>query len=295
MTGPADSSAPAGAAKFSHRAMDTVFMLMVRGADAALAAGAAAAVFARIDELERLLTRFSDSSDVAVVRGLAPGRTAVVARETMDLLVESARACAATRGAFDPTVKRRNFGDLVLDPDHCRVAVKGRVELDFGGIGKGFALDECARILAGEQFGLDDWLFDAGTSTIRASAPAGGHWPLGVGGRWKRRTRRETVAELSSGALSGSGFEIQGAHVFDPRTGRPATRWAQSWAFAPTGAMADALSTAALALAPSELRAACAALGARVLVAREQPRALDFLRDPLAAFGDWPAPTGERA
>ncbi len=275
------------ALKFSHRAMDTVFTLMVRGADGPLAAGAAAAVFARIDALEVLLTRFSDSSDVAVIRGLAPGRTAVVARETMDVLVASAQVCAATNGAFDPTVKARNFGDLMLDPEHGRVAVKARVELDFGGIGKGYALDACAEILAGEQFALDDWLLDAGTSTIRVSARAGVSWPLGVGGRWKDRTRRGTVLDLSSGALSGSGFEIQGAHVCDPRTGAPAARWAQSWALAPTGAMADALSTAALSLAPSELRAACAALGARVLVAREQPRVLDRLRDPLTAFGMW--------
>jgi thiamine biosynthesis lipoprotein ApbE len=60
--------------------------------------------------------------------------------------------CAATEGAFDPTTDRRNFADLIIDTENCRVSVKGEVALDFGGIGKGFALDECRKILEGEQF-----------------------------------------------------------------------------------------------------------------------------------------------
>ena len=58
-----------------------------------------------------------------------------------------------------------------------------------------------------------------------------------------------TVLKLSEGALSGSGFEIQGAHIFDPRTGAPATRWAQSWSRAASAAVADALSRRAERLA----------------------------------------------
>jgi hypothetical protein len=48
--------------------------------------------------------------------------------------------------------------------------------------------------------------------------------------------------------------------------------------------VADALSTAALAMTAAELKAAVANLGAEVIVARRQPRALDRLRDPLAIF-----------
>ena len=258
--------------------MDTAFTLVVDGVDGALAASAAQACFDRIDALELLLSKFNDTSDVAMIRALKPGAIATVSREIVDLLVISARVCAATAGAFDPTVERRNFSDLTIDAAHSRVAVKGRVALDFGGIGKGFALDECRKILEGEQFGLTRWLLDAGTSTVLVS---GGPWPLGVGGPFKGRTRRATVESLSSGALSGSGPEIQGAHVWDVRRGTRNTRWAQSWAIAPTGAEADALSTAALSLAPEELQAAADALDARLLVARRQPTWMDRLRDPL--------------
>ena len=262
--------------------MDTAFTLAFADGDAVLADSAAQACFDRIDAVELLLTRFNDTSDVAVIRALKPGEVATVSRETVDALMVSARVCAATAGAFDPTVERRNFSDLTIDAEHCRVAAKDRVELDFGGIGKGFALDECRKILEGEQFGLENWLLDAGTSTVLVS---GGPWPLGVGGPFKGRTRLATVEELSCGALSGSGTEIQGAHIWDVRRGVRDTRWEQSWAIAPTAAVADALTTAALSLSPAELRAAAGELGARILVARRQPRWMDRLRDPLSWYG----------
>ena len=264
--------------KYLHKAMDTAFALTLVNEDAVLADSAAQACFDRIDALELTLTKFNDTSDVAVIRALAPGEIATVSRETVDLLVVCAEVSAATSGAFDPTVEQRNFSDLVIDVEHCRVAVKGKVKLDFGGIGKGFALDECRKILEGEQFGLNNWLLDAGTSTVLVS---GGPWPLGVGGPFKGRTRLATVEELSSGALSGSGPEIQGAHIWDVRRRTKETRWAQSWAMAPTGAVADALTTAALSLTPKELQAAANALGARILVAYRQPIWRDRLRDPL--------------
>ena len=286
--------------------------------DVRLCEAAATACFDRIDALELLLSRFNDTSDVAVIRGLRPGDVAVLARETMEVLVLSAQVCAATGGAFDPTVApvmdrlreagtswaslpdeerdeifaRGGMQRLVLDVENLRVAVKedrlGRptpLELDFGGIGKGYALDACGEILRSEQFELKDWLLDAGSSTQLIS---GGPWPLGVGGRWKSRTRRETVLRLTDGALSGSGFEIQGQHVVDVRRRAAAARWGQTWSRAESAAVADALSTAALSLDGRELEAACRALDARVLAARTQSALLDRVRDPLVWFGGAP-------
>ncbi len=310
----------------THKAMDTAFAVSIvvsSKADAPYAQSAAEAAFGRIDSLERLLTRFDDSSDVAVVRALSPGDVAPVARETMDLLVLCANVCAATRGAFDPTVgpimdKLRAPGNgvvshraawggvddsaradalarggmqrLVLDVDNCRVSVTpdklGRptpLELDFGGIGKGFALDVCAAMLADEPFCCDEFLLDAGTSTVLAR---GGSWRIGVGGAFKERTRRPTDVPLTNGALSGSGFDIQGQHVVDVRRSAAASRWCAAWARAESAAVADALSTAALAMSAAELKTAASELDAAFLVARNQPRAMDRLRDPLSQVGD---------
>ena len=302
---------------FTHRAMDTEFRVSFgESEDESLCASAAAVAFERIDELERLLSRFNDTSDVAVIRALRPGQVATVASETMSVLVECARVCAATGGAFDPTVgavmanipreknrrvvlpdrtiladllSRCGMQRLVLDVEHLRLAVKpdrlGRdtpLELDFGGIGKGFALDECRKILTGEQFEMSCFLLDAGTSTQWAQ---GEDWRLGVGGAWKDRTKIETALEVKNAALSGSGFELQGEHVVDVRKHGAASRWGQAWAWCGrSAAVADALSTAALALSPRELTAAARALDARILVARRQPPILDRLRDPLVWF-----------
>ena len=299
----------------THRAMDTAFTVTIRAADSALAASAAEAAFARIDVIEGVLSRFHDTSDVALIAALKPGEVGVVAPETMDALVASARVCAATGGAFDPTVgpvmrrlkkagmkwdelskdvledafARGGMQRLVLDVEHRRVSVKpdrlGRdtpLELDFGGIGKGFALDECAKILEGEQFEMTDYLLDAGTST---QLVRGGPWRISVGGAWKGRTHRQTVLELRGGAVSGSGFELQGAHGVDVRRKTDARRWAQTWSRAASAAVADALSTAALSMDVAEIERACAKLEARVLVAHNQKKALDLLRDPLKWIG----------
>ncbi len=117
----------------------------------------------------------------------------------------------------------------------------------------------------------------------------GGPWRIGVGGEWKDRTRQQTVLELRGGAVSGSGFTLQGAHVVDVRRKSAARRWAQTWSRAASAAVADALSTAALSMDAAEIERACAKLGARVLVAHNQKKAMDLLRDPLKWFG---APIG---
>jgi len=295
--------------------MNTAFTVTILSSDAALAASAAEAAFSRIDVIEGLLSRFNDTSDVSLIAALKPGEVGVVASETMDVLTTSARVCAATGGAFDPTVgpvmrrlkkagmawnkmseeeledafARGGMQRLVLDVEHRRVSVKadrlGRatpLELDFGGIGKGFALDECAKILEGEQFEMTDYLLDAGTST---QLMRGGPWKIGVGGVWKGRTRLDTVLELRDGAVSGSGFELQGEHVVDVKRKRAARRWAQTWSRAESAAVSDALSTAALSMDVAELERACKELKARVLIAHDQKKAMDLLRDPLRWIG----------
>ena len=194
------------------------------------------------------------------------------------------------KDVLDDAFARGGMQRLVLDAEHRRVSVKpdrlGRdtpLELDFGGIGKGFALDECAKVLEGEQFEMTDYLLDAGTST---QLMRGGPWRIGVGGVWKERTRCGTVLELRGGAVSGSGFELQGAHVVDVRRKTAARRWAQTWSRAASAAVADALSTAALSMDAPEIARACTALTARVLVAHNQQKMMDLIRDPLKWIGE---------
>lgn len=306
--------------RFTHKAMDTEFAVAFGpGGDDAFVASAASACFERIDALETLFSRFRDAGEVALVKSLKPGDVASVAPETIALLLAATKVCAATGGAFDPTLgpvmdrlraagtvwggvsaadredafARSGMRRLVIDTHNLRLSVTadalGRptpLELDFGGIGKGFALDECRKILTGEQYGLANFLLDAGTSTVLAAGVAadGKPWSLGIGGAWKARAGLVPVS-LSQGALSGSGFEARGAHVVDVRRHAAAARWAMAWARAESAAIADALSTAALSLDEAGLAAAARELDAGILVARAQAAWMDRFRKPVARFG----------
>ncbi len=309
--------------KFEHQAMATVFELMVVTDDERLGRSAAQAVFQRVDKIEGLVSRFLDASEVALISRLRPGETFRVAPETMELLLIATQVCAATAGAFDVTVgtvmdvlrevRQRwsaltpqerasalaagGMDRLILDPDSLRIAVKpdrlGRaspLELDFGAIAKGYALDQAAGLLESE-WDFSDFLIHGGTSTVVARGSMGDGaegWPVGVGGDWRARAGLDAV-RLKQGALSGSGFEVKGAHVVDVRRGVAAVRHAAAWSAAPSAAVADALSTAFLGLSWREVEAACAALpGCGALVAREQPAWLDRVRSPVRRCGSFP-------
>lgn len=303
--------------------MSTVFELMVVTDDEQLAQSAAYTVFQKVDKIEELFSRFLDVSEVAMISRLKPGETFRVAPEMMELLLISTQVCAATRGAFDVTVgtvmdklrevKHRwtaltpqeresalaacGMSRLIIDQQNLLVAVKpdrlGRetpLELDFGAVAKGYALDvACERLVTDWEF--TDFLMHGGTSTVvaRGAMDDGREgWPVGVGGDWRERAGLNAV-RLKNGALSGSGFEVQGAHVVDVRGGVAAARHAAAWSYAPSAAVADALSTAFLGLSWREIEAACDALpGSGALVAREQPVWLDKIRRPVRQYGVFP-------
>ena len=303
--------------------MFTVFELMIVADDRRLAASAAHAVFQKVDRLEQLFSRFLDASEVALISRLKPGETFRVAPELMELLLIATRVCAATGGCFDVTVggvmdalrevKHRwqaltarereealaacGMNRLVIDTANLLVAVKpdrlGRaspLELDFGAVAKGYALDVACDLLA-KEWDFEDFLIHGGTSTVIARGSmeeGGGGWPVHVGGAWRARAGLDAV-RLSGRALSGSGFEVKGAHVVDVRRGGAAVRHGAAWACAPTAAVADALSTASLGMRPAEIARACAELeGSGVLTAREQPEWMDRVRSPVRMYGAFP-------
>ncbi len=312
-----------GIHKFEHLAMSTTFELMLADSDKQMAQSAAYAVFRKVDALEGIISRFLDASEVAMISRLKPGETFCVAPELMELLLISTQLCAATNGAFDVSVGGvmdvlREVGNrwkgltdeerssalatagmsrLILDPDNNLVAVKpdalGRetpLELDFGAIGKGYALDLAAELLQ-QDWDYSDFLIHAGTSTVLVKGSMGDGepgWPIGVGGEWRERAGLHNV-RLTDGSISGSGFEVKGAHVVDVRRGVAAARHAASWSYAPSAALSDGLATAALGLSSSEVTHACNELGGcGVLLAREQPLWLDRLRRPVRQYGVFP-------
>jgi thiamine biosynthesis lipoprotein len=127
---------------------------------------------------------------------------------------------------------------------------RANVELNFGAIGKGYALDRAGRQLA--RRGLATALLSAGGSSVMATGSGGGGgWRVGLRDP-RARHRRWAILHLRDAALatSGSGeqfFVSDGrryGHILDPRTGWPAEGQLAVTVVASSAADADALSTA---------------------------------------------------
>jgi thiamine biosynthesis lipoprotein len=310
--------------RFAHEAMTTVFEVVVAGQEETYARQAAAAVFHEIDRLEGILSRFQPVSDIAQLNRLKPGESLRVCLEAFECLQLASQVHAETGGAFDITVgplmnllrdAKGNWQRVTDDEIAAARAIVGMnrlllnqadftvtvlpasganpeacVEVDLGAIGKGFALDKAAELLA--DWEIPSVLLHSGTSTAlalgdggeAAGCPAGKRgWPLGVGGDWSERAGFDAVL-LSGEALSGSGTEVKGQHVLDPRTGRPATKHLAAWAVAPTAAMSDALSTAFMVMTTAEVNTWCRArVEVAAMVVEKRRGLLRMLGDKVVA------------
>ena len=122
--------------------------------------------------------------------------------------------------------------------------------LDFGAIGKGYALDQAWIDL--ETHGVKNALLNAGDSTVlgMGELPGRGLWPVNAGDGEPIRLKNE--------ALSGTGFIYKGAHIVDPRkTKMVSLKRHFRWAIAPQAVVADALSTAFMVMEKDEVLAYC--------------------------------------
>jgi FAD:protein FMN transferase len=262
--------------KVHRRAMACRFEIMLASEDAAGVAAARAALN-EIDRIEDVLTVFRDSSTVSLLNRAAHATAIAVDERLFSLL----RACVAlhreTDGAFDitSTPLSRCWGFLqregrlphadAIAAARARVGADGirldeanrtvrfvrpGLELNFGAIGKGYALDRVRSTLHGA--GLSHALLSAGRSSLLALGGTSGGWQVEVVspqiGYPLARVWLRNAALGTSGA--GEQFIVDNGtrygHVIDPRTGWPASRLVSASVIASSAARADALSTAFL-------------------------------------------------
>ena len=189
--------------RFSHEAMATVFEVYAVHPDERYAAQAAQAAFDLTDRLERELSRFLSNSDIARVNQLAAGGSAQVSPSTLECLVIARHMFDLTGGAFDISIGT-GLASLELNPDEFLVhATKGGVQVNLGGIGKGYAVDLMAELL--EEWGLQVALVHGGFSSVLALEPPAGRngWPLTVSdpAAPSRVLARLSVRQTALGAL----------------------------------------------------------------------------------------------
>jgi thiamine biosynthesis lipoprotein len=278
--------------------MGTFATVSVRGPEAA--ADAARDAF---DRVNRTMSNWDPDSDLSRLNAQARRGAAPV--EDPDLLACLARAFEAARatdGAFDPTVgplmslwgyrprARRVPGESEIDATlahvgYTRVRLDGGtlrfedpgMEIDLGGIAKGCALDLAReRVLAA---GATSALLDLGGNLMAVGRPPSGRfWEIGVKDP-RDPQRLAGVVAIVEGSVSTSGNYENPGHLMDPRTGRSArTDVVAATVVAPSGAQADALSTA--------LCVAGSAAAPAILARFPEARAVLFLEDGRTVVSD---------
>jgi thiamine biosynthesis lipoprotein len=268
--------------EFARDAMAVEFQVLLNAGDADQPPEAAITALDLLAPLEAQLTVYRDTSEVSRLNREAASGAVAVERRLYQLLQTAQRIAAETAGAYDATsgplskvwgfYRRQGrmpseseiaaalqcvgYQKLTLSAtDHTVHFQCSGMELNLGGIGKGYALDRMSEVLLRE--GNSDFLLHGGQSSVlargsRAGAAAEARgWTIGLA-HPLRPGQRLAEFRLHNRALgtSGSGtqfFHFQGkryGHILDPRTGRPAEGILSSTVLAPTAAEADALSTA---------------------------------------------------
>src|SRR5262249_48605149 len=157
------------------------------------------------------------------------------------------------------------------------------VELDMGGIAKGYAVDRAAEIL--RESGVTSALITSGSSISAIGAPPGrSAWPVDVSDPTDR-SRHMTTIDLKDQSVSTSGcyekaFKMAGktyCHIMDPRTGRPIEGILGATIVTPSGVEAEALSKAVMILGVERAR--------DLLKGRRDARALLFYNQPDGDLG----------
>jgi thiamine biosynthesis lipoprotein len=258
--------------RFSHEAMATVFEVYVLHPDHRYAAQAAHAAFDLVDRLEHELSRFLPNSDIARINHLQAGESTRVSASTHECLGIARHIFDFTGGAFDISIGT-GLPSLELDDDLVVRSTSGGVQVDLGGIGKGYAVDRMAEVL--EEWDLRRALVHGGFSSVLALEPPTDRdgWPLTLSDPGARGHVLACLS-VSQTALGASGL-CKGDHIVDPRGGGPVRGRLAAWVALPrpqvagaeapeeesprvaAAAVTDALTTAFMLLAPEEIERLC--------------------------------------
>ena len=300
----------AGTHRFAHKAMATVFEIVCAHEDREYAGQAAQAAFDLIDRVETDLTCHRSSSDISRINRLKPGETTPVGLWTMDCLLIARHFYRATGGAFDISMGS-GLEHVGLIPAESAVRIHaGGVQLDLGGIGKGYAVDRAGELL--EEWEVRQALVHGGFSSVLAldAPPDRGGWPLTISLPTADPACVLARVEARRQSWSASGIRKKD-HIVDPRTGVPVRNRSAVWvsgrleslasvyrreeeegaaaAMFETGAspsaVAEALSTAFMILSFEEIAALCLkhpGIEARVVIPDPSKPSAQYL---LVSFG----------
>lgn len=251
--------------------MGTMFDIVAYHASREEAERAVAKAMEEIARLDQVLSHFKADSDLSKL--VREGRSGFVAVEPSlyEVLQESVMYSRRSGGKFDVTIapllrtwkeaRERDGRPSAADianaqrcvgyekietraPDRIRLR-SDCLEIDLGGIGKGYAVDRAIAVL--KAAGIRHALVNAGTSSIASigASPGRQGWPVRLGAR----VSGSTTLLLRDSSISTS---QQNGEILDPQTGTPAESTMSVSVVAPSATVSDALDTTLLMLSTDE-------------------------------------------
>jgi thiamine biosynthesis lipoprotein len=233
-----------------------------------------AAIAKALDEVERLdgiLSNYEPESDISKLVRDARHKAVAVDASLFEIIQKSAELSTRSQGRFDVTIgpllkvwkkakeeDRKPTSEELAAAQKCvgydkiestppdRILIRSDcVEIDVGGIGKGYAVERAMNIL--RAAGIRNALINAGSSAIAAiGAPPGGKgWPVRFieGGSGSRSLLLED-ASIATSEQTGS--------IIDPLTGSPTSERMTVSVIAPSATLSDGLSTTLLLMSIDE-------------------------------------------
>lgn len=263
----------------SQPLLGTFVTISVYSADEARAHGAMNAAFDEFRQVDLLLSIHKTNSEAARINALAGMPEVRISKEMRFVLEKSLEIANRTEGAFDPTIGPLtqlwgfiwkeyrlptkaeleavlplvNFRQVELRTNEANEVtvkfLKKGMMLDFGGIGKGYAVDRAINKL--REHAISNAMVKAGGDLrVMGRPPGKGAWEVQIEDPKKRGGR--IAIQLREGALSTSGnyenyFEVNGrrySHIIDARSGMPVEGIASCTVTATTCTESDAYATA---------------------------------------------------
>ncbi len=292
---PTASKAP-GYTQFSGATMGSTYTVRLKALghdEAALRV----AVQSALDEVDQRMSMYRPDSELSAFNRAAGGTTVRLSDPMYSVLVAADQTSRWSSGAFDvtvaPLVEHWGFGTRAvrevpaaavvtaergrvdwrsLSLDDARLSVTKRqagVQIDLGGIAKGYGVDRAAMAL--EARGVTDYMLEVGGEVrTRGVNAAGAAWRIGIEEPDASPQRARWVVPLTGRAMATSGdyrnyFVEAGqrySHEIDPASGAPIRHSLCSVTVVAGDCMqADALATALIVLGAERGRTLAEATG----------------------------------
>ncbi len=289
---------------YTQPKMGSSFTIIFYTDDALFAETLAARCFLLVDHYNMIFSDYDNNSELSKLCLTAGSGYQPVSQPIMELLAEAEKAWQLSQGTYDvtagPVVKcwrearkekkipagvvlqqkmaLTGFDKIRLNPAEQSVCLplKG-MELDFGGIAKGYIAKKVLELLAAE--GITQALADAGGDMVMSNPPPGKDgWTIGITIPEQTPLLLPKKLAVSNAAVATSGDAYQYmvhdgkkySHIIDPRTGYGITHQKNVTVVSPDATTADWLATACSILPVATAARLAENLGASFLITELQ-------------------------